>query len=264
MKAVSIRAITLNILRPRFMIPLHILLLLPLLSCQPGVESGRLGMVSSQHPVASEIGLSILEKGGNAVDAAVATAFALGVVEPYHSGIGGGSFILIRLAATGETIAIDARERAPISASRNMYQKDGDVINGLSSRGPLSVGVPGTVAGLTLALEKYGTMSLEEVMAPSIEVAEKGVEIDPFFHNVLEEKLDLLLRFPETGSIYLSSGVRPHEEGYQLLEKDLADTYRRIGAGGRNEFYRGEIARKIVEHLNELGGIISSDDLRDY
>ncbi len=264
MKTVSIRAITLNLLRPHCMILLHLLLLLPLLSCQPGVENGRLGMVSSQHPIASEIGLSILEKGGNAVDAAVATAFALGVVEPYHSGIGGGSFILIRIAETGETIAIDARERAPSSASRNMYQEHGDVIQGLSSRGPLSVGVPGTVAGLTLALEKYGTMSLEEVMAPSIEVAEKGVEVDPFFHNVLEEKIDLLQRFPETSSIYLLSGVRPHEEGYQLPEKDLADTYRRIAAGGRNEFYRGEIARKIVEHLNELGGIISSDDLRDY
>jgi gamma-glutamyltranspeptidase/glutathione hydrolase len=221
-------------------------------------------MVSSQHPLASEVGLSILEDGGNAVDAAVATAFAIGVVEPYHSGIGGGSFIVIRVAGSGEVVAIDAREKAPMAASRDMYQKNGEVVKGLSSVGPLAVGVPGTVAGLALALEKYGTMSLQEVIEPSIAIAEAGVEIDPFFHKVLSGKLEILMRFPETASIYLSSGVRPYPEGTRLVQADLAATYRRIAENGSHSFYNGKIARAIVDHIRESGGIMTLADLQAY
>ncbi len=241
-----------------------LLVLLVIAGCSSDVEVGKRGMVSSQHPLASEVGLSILKSGGNAVDAAVATAFALGVVEPYHSGIGGGSFIMIRNAATGETVAIDARERAPRAASRDMYQRDGTVVHGLSSYGPLSVAVPGTVAGLVLALEKYGTMTLKEVIGPSIEIAERGVEVDPFFHRVLEEKFNLLTGFPETASIYLSSGNRPHPEGYRLVQKDLADTYRLLAENGIRPFYHGRIARAIVDHMKATGGIISLEDLTGY
>jgi gamma-glutamyltranspeptidase/glutathione hydrolase len=243
---------------------LTLLLFLLLTACQPKVETGNLGMVSSQHPRASEVGLSILKAGGNAIDAAVATAFAIGVVEPYHSGIGGGSFIVIRSAASGDVVAIDAREKAPMASTRDMYQRDGEVVGGLSSIGPLAVGVPGTVAGLTLALARYGTMTLEEVIEPSIEIAENGVKIDPFFHNVLSEKVDLLMRFPHTGSIYLSSGVRPYPEGYNLIQNDLADMYRKIAVGGSLAFYHGDIARQIADYMKEVGGIITLEDLKAY
>lgn len=240
------------------------LALLILTSCQPAFERGQEAMVSSQHPLASEVGRSILERGGNAVDAAVATAFAIGVVEPYHSGIGGGSFIVIRNAESGEVVAIDAREKAPMAATRDMYQKDGQVVEGLSSTGPLAVGVPGTVAGLVLALERYGTMSLKEVIEPSIALAEEGVEIDPFFQHVLSEKLDLLLRFPATGSIYLNAGTRPPPEGFLVIQRDLAGTYRSIADGGARAFYHGEIARSIVDHMAGIGGIITLRDMRAY
>ena len=255
---------TLNFVPIRLVSIPNLLLSLLLTACQPKVETGRLGMVSSQHPLASEVGLSILEDGGNAVDAAVATAFALGIVEPYHSGIGGGSFIVIRDGVSGEAVAIDAREKAPMAVSRDMYQRNGRVVEGLSSIGPLAVGVPGTVAGLTLALERYGTMTLKEVIEPSIVIAESGVEVDPFFHNVLSEKLDLLMRFPETESIYLNSGLRPHPEGYRLVQKDLADTYRQIAEGGSRAFYHGKIARTIADYMKDVGGIITLEDLKAY
>ncbi len=244
--------------------PYLFLALVVLASCQPGIERGEKAMVSSQHPLASEVGRSILERGGNAVDAAVATAFAIGVVEPYHSGIGGGSFIVIRDAESGESVAIDAREKAPMAATRDMFQQDGQVVEGLSSTGPLAVGVPGTVAGLVLALERYGTLSLKEVIEPSIALAEQGVEIDPFFHNVLSEKLDLLRRFPATGSIYLNVASRPHPVGTLLIQQDLANTYRLIAEGGARAFYHGEIARSIVDHMAEIGGIITLRDMRAY
>lgn len=240
------------------------LLLLILVSCQPGIERGEEAMVSSQHPLASEVGRSILEKGGNAVDAAVATAFAIGVVEPYHSGIGGGSFIVIRNAESGETIAIDAREKAPMAATRDMFREDGQVVPGLSSTGPLAVGVPGTVAGLVLAQERYGTMTLSEVIEPSIALAEGGVEIDPFFHKVLSEKIDLLLRFPETATIYLKDGNRVPPVGTLLVQRDLADTYRRIAEGGMVAFYHGEIAQAITSYMKEVGGIITLRDMKAY
>jgi gamma-glutamyltranspeptidase/glutathione hydrolase len=232
--------------------------------CGSGIERGRRGMVSSQHPLASEVGLSILQSGGNAVDAAVATAFALGIVEPYHSGIGGGSFIMIRNAASGDVVAIDAREKAPMAATRDMYQREGEVVGGLSSYGSLAVGVPGTVAGLVLALEKYGTKTLREVIDPSIEIAVKGIEVDPFFHKVLAGKADFLMRFPETASIYLSSGNRPYPAGYRLIQKDLAHTYRELSLRGVSSFYHGKIAGAIVDHMKETGGIITLEDLNNY
>jgi gamma-glutamyltranspeptidase/glutathione hydrolase len=221
-------------------------------------------MVSSQHPAASEVGRAILQAGGNAVDAAVATAFAIGVVEPYHSGIGGGSFILVRDAGSGEVVAIDAREKAPAAADRDMYRRGGEVVAGLSASGPLSVGVPGTVAGLSLALERYGTMTLAEVLAPSIEIADAGVPVDPFFHDVLSEKRELLLRFPATAAVYLEDGVRPFPEGTRLVQKDLAETYRRIAREGADAFYRGAIADAIADHMAATGGLITREDLADY
>jgi gamma-glutamyltranspeptidase/glutathione hydrolase len=221
-------------------------------------------MVASQHPRASEVGRTILRKGGNAVDAAVATAFAIGVVEPYHSGIGGGSFLMIRLAETGDVVAIDAREKAPSSADRDMFQRNGRVVEGLSAYGPLSVGVPGTVAGLALAIERFGTMSLEEVIEPSAEIAEKGIPVDPFFHDVLAEKLDLLMRHPETAAIYLGGGLRPHPEGYRLVQTELSETYRKIARRGSDVFYRGEIADAIADYLAEKGGLVTRDDLESY
>ena len=226
-------------------------------------EKSRNGMVVSAHPLASQAGIAMLKQGGNAVDAAVATAFALGVVEQYSSGIGGGSLILIRLAETGETVAIDARETAPLAATRNMYIRDGKFESERSLTGILAGGVPGTVAGMAMALERYGTMSLKEVLAPSIRYAVAGFHLSERHVNAIKGSHKKLAKFLGSAKIYLPNG-QPPQAGSLFVQEDLAWAYRQIAEHGADAFYRGEIAKKIVDFMVTNNGPITAKDLAKY
>ncbi|MFQ6092622.1 MAG: gamma-glutamyltransferase [bacterium] len=234
------------------------------IAAPPLPAQAKNGMVVSAHPLASAAGLKMLQGGGNAVDAAVATAFALSVVEPYHSGLGGGGFMLIRRARTGRIVTIDYRETAPQKAHRNMYVKNGKVIWERSTIGAQAAAVPGMVAGLTLALKEYGTKSLKEVLGPAIHYAEKGSKVGKVYSRYAEEVLPQLLRFPQSAEVFLKDGKTPPEPEDVLIQKDLAHTLRLIATGGTEPFYRGEIAERIAEWMTENGGLITKSDLENY
>ncbi len=228
----------------------------------PEVDPG--GMVASAHVEATRAGAAMLAAGGNAVDAAVATSFALSVAEPYHSGIGGGGFLLIRLA-NGRVLALDGREEAPAAATRDMFVAPG-VPEDASRLGGLAVGVPGLVAALVEALERHGTMSLPEVMAPAITLAEQGVQISPRHAAKLSywKSKNLHLRFPETARIQLPPEGQEIQEGWLLRQPDLARTLRRIAEEGPRAFYEGPIAEAMVSEIERQGGILSKQDLATY
>lgn len=222
------------------------------------------GMVSSEQGLASQVGLDVLKRGGNAVDAAVAVGFALAVVLPYAGNIGGGGFMLIYDAKTRKNIALDFRELAPALAHRDMFlDARGKITPGSSTSTHLAVGVPGTVAGLDLALRQYGTMSLKELIAPSIELAEQGFEVTPYLAQVLEASGDQLGRWPSSRAIFFN-GERPLRAGEKLIQKDLAESLRLIAQQGPKAFYEGEIAKKIVAEMKNHGGMITSDDMKNY
>ena len=224
---------------------------------------GQKGMVSTSHPLASETGIKILKQGGNAIDAAVAIAFVLGVVEQYSSGIGGGSLIMIRLADSSEALAVDARETAPLKSTRDMYLRDGEAVPDLSRTGVLAGGVPGTVAGLELILKKYGTMSLAEIMEPAIRYAENGFELTQRHVNAISGRREKLSQFTESARIYLPNGRDP-TVGSLFRQPDLARTLKLIATEGADVFYRGEVAQRMVAFMEKHGGLITLQDLEIY
>lgn len=242
-----------------------------LLSCSlPGysasrapVRAGRVMVVSTESR-ATDAGIEILGNGGNAVDAAVAVGFALAVTHPAAGNLGGGGFMLIRLAGSGEVVAIDYREMAPAAASETMYQNDaGEVVGHASTVGYRASGVPGTVAGLALALEKYGTMTLGKVMAPAIQLAREGVELSYFESESLKNGRELLERFPESRRIYLRDG-NTYTAGERFIQPELAQALELISKNGAREFYEGSIARLISKDMAANGGTITPDDLKSY
>ncbi|BAS26292.1 gamma-glutamyltransferase [Limnochorda pilosa] len=214
------------------------------------------GMVASAHPLASEAGVEILMKGGNAIDAAVAAAFALGVVEPNASGLGGEGMMVIHLAG-GDLTAIDYRSAAPRAATLERYA------DGTASTGWESVGVPGTVAGLSTALSRYGTMSLAEVLEPAIRLAEEGFPVSETLAASISDSYEAILADPELASIYLVDGFPPMA-GDILRNPNLARTMRILAGKGQDAFYRGEIAKAIAAAMEENGGLITTLDLADY
>ena len=221
------------------------------------------GMVVTDEELGSQAGAEILKHGGNAVDAAVATAFALAVVEPAAGNIGGGGFMLIRLA-DGKTTFLDYRETAPGKATRDMYiGKDGKLDEEASVIGYRSVAVPGTVAGLELALKTYGTMKLADVMAPAIRLAEEGFVLSEKLAAELEEESPGLQTFPASKQIFLHGGEH-FKAGERLKQPELAATLKRIAKNGATEFYRGETAHVLSDEMAKNGGIISLDDLANY
>jgi len=221
------------------------------------------GMVVSDERLASEAGVEILKQGGNAVDAAVAVAFALAVVEPEAGNIGGGGFMLIRLA-NGQAKFVDYREVAPASASRDMYAETDDQASSEASViGYRSVGVPGTVAGLALALRTYGTMKLPEVMAPAIELALQGFPVSDRLSELLSESAGVLGRFAISRQIFLKKGAN-YEPGEILRQPELAATLRRIAKNGPTEFYRGQTAHDLAKEIQREGGLITLEDLERY
>ena len=221
------------------------------------------GMVVSAHRLASAAGVDVLRKGGNAVDAAIAVAYALAVTFPEAGNLGGGGFMTIR-TADGRTRFIDFRETAPGAATATMYQdKAGTVIPGLSTRGWKAVAIPGTVAGLELARAKYGTQPRSALMAAAIRLARDGFVLDGGDATFLSEGAEDFARDPASAAIFLKRG-KPWEKGDRLIQADLARTLSAIAAGGADAFYRGETARRMVAASTAGGGIMAMGDLAAY
>jgi gamma-glutamyltranspeptidase/glutathione hydrolase len=246
---------------------LLVLLVLPLASPVAGLAApaeSRRGMVVTSQADATRAGVAMLERGGNAVDAAVAAAFALAVTQPFSAGLGGGAFLLIH-RADGSSVALDARETAPAKASRDMYLRPG-VPERASLLGPLAVATPGFVAGLALALEEHGSVSLAEALAPAIALAEQGFAIGPYHARMLAfmAARGMPERFPETGRIQFPPAGEAPRPGWRLVQSDLARTLRRIAGEGPQVFYRGDLARAIAADQRKNGGLVSESDLAGY
>src|SRR5574337_1112664 len=224
----------------------------------------RHGMVATEQHLASQIGLSVLKAGGNAVDAAVAIGFALAVALPDAGNLGGGGFMMVHEARTGRDIALDFREVAPNSSTRNMYlDANGNVIDGKSLYTRFAIGVPGTVAGMDYAIRHGGTMPLARVVAPAIQLAEQGFPVSDTLAKALAREQGNMGRWPATRAIFWKNGA-PLQAGDRLVQKDLAHSMRLIAQQGAKAFYDGEIARRIVADMRAHGGPIGADDLRSY
>lgn len=222
------------------------------------------GMVVTEQALASQVGLDILKRGGNAVDAAVAVGFALAVVLPNAGNIGGGGFMVIHDSKSGKDIALDFRELAPEKATRDMYlDANGKVISGKSLFSHLAVGVPGTVAGMDLALRKYGSMKWKDVIAPAIRLAEQGFDISPHLAELIDSGKNQLGKWPASRAIFFKDG-KPIQAGERLLQKDLAQSLRQIAEQGPSAFYEGAIAKKIVAEMQQHDGLISASDMKNY
>jgi len=223
----------------------------------------RQAMVVASHPLASAAGLEVLKQGGNAVDAAVATAFAISVVAPFDAGIGGGGFLLLYQADTNEVKALDFRERAPLAAMRDMYlDADGNPHLRASKDGHLAVAVPGTVAGLAEVHQQYGNLSWQQVLAPAIRLARVGFPIGRDFVRALENRWSVLLANRAAQEVFTRNG-QPYEVGDRLKQLDLAQTLREIARDPRS-FYRGEIAQAIARDMAASGGLVALQDLERY
>ncbi|KAF0568776.1 Gamma-glutamyltranspeptidase [Psychrobacter nivimaris] len=223
------------------------------------------GMVATQEALASDIGLQILKDGGNAVDAGVAVGFALAVTLPRAGNIGGGGFMMIYDAKQGKTVALDYREKAPSSASRDMYLDEaGNAVSDLSRYHGLAVGVPGTVAGLLKALEEHGTMSREQVMAPAIALAEDGIEVTAGLSESLTALSDRLQKWPSTKKVFFKPDGSAYQPGERLKQPELARSLKRIAVQGTDGFYKGETAQKLIKAVNDAGGSMSLKDLANY
>lgn len=245
--------------------PLLLLLAWALLGAR-GLDAaqGESGAVASEHILASRAGVAILERGGNAVDAAVATAFAVCVVNPTSCGIGGGGFMVIHLAESGRTVALDYRETAPAAASRDLFVRDGQVVANLSLRGGLAVGVPGEVRGMAEALREHGTLSLSQALAPAIRLAKGGFPVGAHLASAIAEHHEAIAAVPALARNLLRQDGSPKREGDKLAFPELGRTLERIGAEGADAFYQGEIAKEIVASVQAAGGLLTREDLADY
>ena len=210
-------------------------------------------MVAAQEKRATRVGVEILQQGGNAVDAAVAVGFALAVTHPQAGNIGGGGFMLVHLAAGNETIAIDYRETAPAAMTRDVFlDEKGEADPKKSRDSALGVGVPGTVAGLALAHEKYGSgkFTLAQLIAPAIRLAREGFAVEDDLADSLPRAQPRLARWPASAKIFLKSDGTPLARGDRLVQTDLAASLEAIAAGGPRAFYEGPLAEKIVAAVN--------------
>mgnify|MGYP001422714144 FL=1 len=225
------------------------------------------GMVVSQRMIASEVGAEILKKGGNAVDAAVATGLALAVVLPRAGNLGGGGFMVVYLKEEDKTIAIDYREKAPSAATRDLFlDENGDYDRKKAQFSLLSAGVPGSVAGFHHALTNYGTLSWQEVLEPAIRLAEKGFVIPHDLANTLASKRyrERLSSNPAAAKVFFKEDKGLYSAGEILIQKDLASTLKELSKNGPDAFYSGKIAQLIVEEMERNGGLITLEDLKNY
>lgn len=223
------------------------------------------GMVSAQEQIAAEVGRDILAQGGNAVDAGVAVAFALAVTLPRAGNIGGGGFMLVHDAKTGQTHAIDYREMAPAGASRDMFlDAEGNADSELSRFSGAASGVPGTVAGMKLVLDQYGSMPWADVIAPSIRLAEEGITVTPDLADSLEAMKERLTKYPSAAKIFYKEGGELYRPGDTLVQADLAKTLKTIAAEGPDGFYKGPVAEAIAKSVTEAGGKMTAEDMAAY
>src|SRR6187551_1748095 len=207
-------------------------------------------MVVSAREEASKIGVEIMQKGGNAFDAMVATELALAVAYPFAGNIGGGGFMVFR-KANGEVGSLDYREKAPLAASKNMFQdKDGKVIKGKSTESPLAIGVPGTIAGVFAVHDRYGSMPMSEILKPVIALAEKGVIVTKKQERTLINYKEAIIKANGENTKFSTNS----KENDTVKYPALAETFRRIAKNGRDEFYKGETAKILVKYIQEKGG----------
>ncbi len=240
-----------------------------LLAAVLGVVTAPHAMVVTEQRLASQAGLEVLERGGNAVDAAVAVGYALAVVDPCCGNVGGGGFMLIRMH-DGRERFIDFREKAPLRATRDMYlDANGNVVPNRSRKGWLAIGVPGTVMGFDRALTEFGTMQRPEVMAPAIRLARDGFVLNsgdliPFAGAPTQGYTGAsTFAQPNVRTIWMSDGQMPHA-GERIVQTNLANTLQEISDGGTAAFYKGSIARAVVDASNANGGILSMQDFAAY
>jgi len=220
-------------------------------------------MVATVQPLATAAGVITLEAGGNAVDAAVAAALTLGVVDGHNSGIGGGCLILVR-SPDGKYFALDGRETAPAAATRDMFVRGGKVDPEASQTGPLAVAVPGAIAAYDELLRKFGRRKLSELLAPAADIAEQGFKLDRSYAEKLQRTSSVLRRFPETRRVLLKPDGSAYAEGDVLRQLDLANSYRTIAERGVEWFYRGGYAELVGKWMAENGGILQADDFASY
>jgi gamma-glutamyltranspeptidase / glutathione hydrolase len=254
-------------------------LLIPIILCSallgaaqnPGISSNDLGvpsttgLVVSSQELASDVGAAILHQGGNAVDAAVATAFALAVTHPTAGNIGGGGFMLVR-ESSGRVVAFDYREKAPMKSTQNMYlDAQGKIVRKLTSEGYLAPGVPGTVRGLELAHRRYGKLSWKQVVTPAVRLAADGFLLSRNLANDLNRQLGGVMgNYPSSVEAYGKPGGGRWAQGDRIILKDLAKSLEAIADGGADAFYKGWIADRIADDMKANGGLITKDDLAAY
>lgn len=251
------------------LLPVLMLVIAALAAVSPAGAAGAAGgpgrvAVASAHPLATRAAVEVLRQGGNAFDAAVAASAALAVLEPQSSGLGGGGFWLLHVAASGRDIMVDGRERAPLAASRDMYLRSaGEAEDRLSLDGPLAAAIPGEPAALVHIAERYGRLPLAESLRPAIRYARQGFAVDAHYRRLAQFRLQVLQRYPQTAAIFLQDRSVP-EPGWMLRQPELAATLEAIAHAGRAGFYQGEIAHRLVEAVHGAGGIWSLQDLRQY
>ena len=223
------------------------------------------GMVASQEARATRVGVDILRRGGNAIDAAVAVGFTLAVTLPRAGNLGGGGFMLLHHGASGETLALDYREMAPAKAHRDLYlDQAGNVDKAKARFSHQSVGVPGTVAGLIEAHRRFGGLPLAAVMEPAITLAEQGLTVTPSLARNLARRRKRLSKWPASAAIFYKPGGGLHQAGETLVQQDLADSLRRIAATAGRDFYTGDTAKAITAEMTHQGGLVTMKDLAAY
>lgn len=227
------------------------------------VQSARRGMVATIQPIATRAGLDALRCGGNAIDAAIACALTLGVVDSHNSGIGGGCFMLIRLA-DGRLFALDGRETAPARATRDMFLRNGKADPALSQDGALAVGVPGELAVLAQASRRFGRMPMRSLLEAAARVAEMGFPIDRHYAHRLKDTHRQLAASPEARAIFLNADGQPFAAGDVLRQRDLAASYRAIATNGVEWFYQGAFAKRTADWMRSHGGLLNEQDFSGY
>lgn len=219
--------------------------------------------VASVNSIATQLGMRAFAQGGNAIDAAAAVAFGLGVVDTPNSGIGGGCFILVHWAS-GEIEAIDGREMAPGAATSDMFLVNGEYQPQLSKIGALAVGVPGSVAALEYLVQKGGKLGWEKAILPAAQVAEHGFTVDPIYHKRLQRAAQAMQQFPESQRIFFGRNGEPPAVGAVFKQPDLAETYKKLAKKGADYFYRGEFADRIAAWMQQNKGLITKEDFAEY